>query len=448
MSPVMVWSLPDELFYSSIIRDFMRSGMSVENYNKKIFLSRKSKANPLYTVQLGRLANLYKKDVDEVFLSGTILPYFMIFGNHEYRVKIYDSFSESRNVKRLLNLTNFINNEEDCLKFCSYCYQEDRVDFGVPYWHRSHQYPGMVACGKHECLLISTRVDQDQRGLHFSLPRPGVNGADASIDEVNISRVVDYLISRFVEGDGLNVNRCLREMLFKSGYLSLSGSTRRKVLLRDLLAFSGGFPNVSSGLLPSSEIDYKYVSGIVSPALPQHPFKKFFLLYFLLGDVEKLKESLSTLVEGSVVSSGYSCEDGGLERSPLPDKVYAHNQALMRKHQSRIINAIKSNPSAKRQDIRGACCAAYYYLYNNDRKWFEENMPRKIKARCNGKVDWGERDLELSVVVEGYLSGARRLVSLNELDKAVSGRRWLTRYRHRMPICFSLYLEWLVNVSA
>ncbi len=45
------------------------------------------------------------------------------------------------------------------LKYCHACVIEDRQHLGEPYWHRVHQFPGVIVCPRHQVFLRSVRLD-------------------------------------------------------------------------------------------------------------------------------------------------------------------------------------------------------------------------------------------------------------------------------------------------
>jgi len=53
---------------------------------------------------------------------------------------------------------------EHPLKACTSCMSEDRITHGVPYWHLTHQYPGVVLCPIHGGLLKESIVNRQWSG--------------------------------------------------------------------------------------------------------------------------------------------------------------------------------------------------------------------------------------------------------------------------------------------
>lgn len=55
------------------------------------------------------------------------------------------------------------------LRFCSSCILADQREYGEPYWHRSHQAPGVRVCHLHESWLADSGVAVDTIGARQSL---------------------------------------------------------------------------------------------------------------------------------------------------------------------------------------------------------------------------------------------------------------------------------------
>jgi hypothetical protein len=68
---------------------------------------------------------------------------------------------------------------------------------------------------------------------------------------------------------------------------------------------------------------------------------------------------------------------------------------------NRIIYILRMNPTASRSQVEALAIAEYNWLYRNDGKWLEEQLPLPKPAGDNfkPKVDWLKRDEELSMRV-------------------------------------------------
>ncbi|MCY6957426.1 TnsD family transposase [Clostridium brassicae] len=70
-------------------------------------------------------------------------------------------------------------------------------------------------------------------------------------------------------------------------------------------------------------------------------------------------------------------------------------------YKEHILNTRVTNPTATRTEIRNMCKKEYMYLYRNDKKWLEDNLPLKSKSiNRNKKVDWDKRDIEFVALIK------------------------------------------------
>ncbi|MFZ3422740.1 TnsD family Tn7-like transposition protein [Vibrio harveyi] len=108
-------------------------------------------------------------------------------------------------------------------------------------------------------------------------------------------------------------------------------------------------------------------------------------------------------------------------------------ESLRRKYRCQIVRFINVNPNVSRQEIKRAHEAAYYWLYNHEYTWFETVLPTASKTQHVDRVDWEQRDNELSKQVVKILSNSDRKPSRTELDKLLGGHGWLTSKIDKLP---------------
>ena len=54
----------------------------------------------------------------------------------------------------------------ECMRFCPFCVEEDRSEYGETYWHRLHQLPGVLICSVHLCFLEDSSLEW-KRGIGY-----------------------------------------------------------------------------------------------------------------------------------------------------------------------------------------------------------------------------------------------------------------------------------------
>lgn len=74
----------------------------------------------------------------------------------ESGLKIYQSLlvNDGALAFRHSCLSNFRETEKLTINHCSECAVEDTQNYGVSYWHRIHQIPGIECCPIHNTRLI------------------------------------------------------------------------------------------------------------------------------------------------------------------------------------------------------------------------------------------------------------------------------------------------------
>lgn len=105
--------------------------------------------------------------VDEVLTTLTLRPFFLNMATHP---AIETPVSELVSAKRLsseLGLAALSNSQPHVWRMCEDCIAQDLKTFGVAYWHRTHQLPGVAACLVHGQPLLETRVPYWARQKHF-----------------------------------------------------------------------------------------------------------------------------------------------------------------------------------------------------------------------------------------------------------------------------------------
>jgi hypothetical protein len=112
--------------------------------------------------RLNSQAAIYWGDVESVIHGHTILPVFCPFQS-ESQIAAVESLMRSPSVgsiKYRLGLLTGRFGAEHPLKACLYCMAEDRHAHGVAYWHRTHQWPGILLCPNHGCALSECPINR------------------------------------------------------------------------------------------------------------------------------------------------------------------------------------------------------------------------------------------------------------------------------------------------
>lgn len=190
---------------------------------------------------------------------------------------------------------------EHPLKACVSCMEVDRITVGVPYWHLSHQYPGVVMCPVHEVLLRECLVNRQWSGrfkwvlpseellLSSSLPAP----SDAAVNALRqISHAVLELASY---GKSRCFNPTVVNNVYKEAFKRIGTSSEAVANLATSFAEHGSliqsYPPFYS--LPTSpEKAAAFLAQMSRKARGHcHPLKHLVLITWLFGQFSRFIEA-------------------------------------------------------------------------------------------------------------------------------------------------------------
>jgi hypothetical protein len=97
-----------------------------------------------------------------------------------------------------------------------------------------------------------------------------------------------------------------------------------------------------------------------------------------------------------------------------------------------ITSFIKNNPDCYRKDVKAECNAAFFWCFLNEKKWLNRELPLAIKP-IRQQCDWAARDNEAVIKINEVLIESIRAISITRLDNLIGGKRWLTRFIHKLP---------------
>lgn len=108
-------------------------------------------------------------------------------------------------------------------------------------------------------------------------------------------------------------------------------------------------------------------------------------------------------------------------------------ESLRRKYKCQITRYIQANPDAFRKDIKLRYEAAFYWLYSHCPDWLEAKLPTPQKVLRAERVNWEQRDIDLSEKVLALMSNSNTVFSRSELERMLNARGWLTSKKHKLP---------------
>ncbi|MDR4888384.1 TnsD family Tn7-like transposition protein [Fredinandcohnia sp. QZ13] len=153
----------DELLYSVLSRYHLRSG----NHSfKRTIMELFSIDSLIPTSDLPcNLVELCKNIgflYDPIYLrdNHTLLPYYRPFLKESIVEKVENMMLYEKGSSLHMSLGIMGSNIPfpKNLKYCLDCYNQDQLRYGEPYWHRSHQLPGVYICPIHNSQLVCSDV--------------------------------------------------------------------------------------------------------------------------------------------------------------------------------------------------------------------------------------------------------------------------------------------------
>lgn len=178
------------------------------------------------------------------------------------------------------------------LRFCPRCIEEDRAQYGEPYWHRIHQVPGVMACPVHQVFLESSDIRTLGRGKKEALitAKQAVRQVPARLlDPSNRDHQAHLLIARDaawllqqtgIATDPAETHKRYLVLLFNVSLASYAG----KVHISELQERFQGYhtPALLQALSSGLQRKYCWLRRLAqTPRSAQHPIRHLLLMHFL-----------------------------------------------------------------------------------------------------------------------------------------------------------------------
>jgi hypothetical protein len=271
-------ALPDEILFSRISRHLSITGYRVEQYLKIFIGSSRASIHPFLNAHLLTISKYCSESAIELRQTQTLIPLFSHYVS-EHRKQINNLSLSADDLVRACQLICFREHEVLSLKFCPACAQEDMKSYGVSYWHRSHQIPGIEACYKHRVWLEHQELLQRPHISNQCLPPTTTSSKQSSSLAWQLAKysknVLDKLSNESYKG------RNFIDELIGKGYITASGRLWRTRFSTEMFEFVSKLKYPEKSLLPSSIKDLKYWSLILKNKGNQHPFKHLLLGFWL-----------------------------------------------------------------------------------------------------------------------------------------------------------------------
>lgn len=234
---------PDELVYSWFCRYYVHSGyFSHKMALQELYCNRSDNPSKEFIGNLNpearaEITKMYPLDM--LTLKHTMFPQYARFIPLEQRKSAkYHIGHNSCDIHHLFSVLPRTD-EEQYLRYCPLCAEEDRKQYGEAYWHRKHQIRNMAICTRHSCRLEVTDVAAKSEQSYTFFP------AETSIPDRTAAFICDPERKRFAayledvfdapldfEND-IPVSSILYNGMSRTKYLKPSGRSRYTKMLAD-----------------------------------------------------------------------------------------------------------------------------------------------------------------------------------------------------------------------
>ncbi|MBI1891250.1 MAG: TniQ family protein [Burkholderiales bacterium] len=154
--------LPDELLYSWLAR---LAALNAYHHPREFLLAIVGSSNAVLSVDLPTLLDSMHRRLGDMFpfstpidaiQRGTLYPYHRPFISPDRNEAIVQMLLHEggKGLKTLLGRVANRFGASQPLRYCPACFEADYTRFGVPYWRRVHQLPGVICCVIHATRLL------------------------------------------------------------------------------------------------------------------------------------------------------------------------------------------------------------------------------------------------------------------------------------------------------
>lgn len=392
-------TLPDELLYSVLARYHAYSGNeSYKNSARDFFGSKTVCAVTDLPCHLNKLSiRIPGKAISpyELLNNNTLLPYFKPFLPQERLKQIEEEMLHGDGSSLYMKLglpANGVKNNK-FLRYCHMCVDRDRLRYGIAYWHRAHQLPGVTVCHLHSCLVVNSNIPfASRRNKHeyvsleeAALPDISTIGTNT---EVKIAKYSYYILnSECYLGDGDDKRTIYLARLHELGFVSATGRLRFKLIIESFIECLGENLLKQNGCYIHPTEKHSWLHKVMrKEEFTMHPLRHI-LLHIFLG----LHTPLSA-----------SKREGSLQMSPFGDGPWpCLNKAAIHNGELIVTNCKVTRCSSTGKPVGTFSCMCGFIYSRRGPDKVEEDTYRIGRIREFGDV-WIKRLNEL--IEEGNYS--------------------------------------------
>ena len=291
--------LPDELLYSGFARYQEMFNCSTESLKRNLFGTNKVTAVIDLPGYLGAFVERLPSDsysVDDLIRHHTMLPYHEPFIPASRTILAREALRDghTRGVHLLLSAVHSNLPNPPFLRFCESCASDDLSTYGVSYWHRTHQAPGVLVCPIHETALFNSVVERrlrSDRSTHHTLSEEVVaTGHPVSLPEegekhlLQVAENTSFVLNEgAVVGGPQRLHVRYRHFQHLRGWVDKSGCLQAQGLENAFVEHYGeAFLEVLGTPVPNAGTGDSWVARLLQlPNRPHPPLRHFLIMSFL-----------------------------------------------------------------------------------------------------------------------------------------------------------------------
>lgn len=267
----MIAPYKDELLYSVLARDYIRSGcVNFSNYTRQIYEEPIKKAaniefiNPLKPKIRSQLEEY--KPIEDF----TMYSFYSMFMKDEEKQAALRTVQETEGYYyKSLPIPAPKNGQKRYLRYCPRCAKEDREKYGETYWHQSAQMAGIDICYKHGCYLHDSPIEIAGNKKEDLFPAE----LYAEKEEAKFGKTdTGWILARYTNRLRNNSFKLtvvdFKELLEGTKYITpVSKQMNKKKLLKDILDYYDGIRVNTYLLTEYYQIDKILKGTLIQPTM-------------------------------------------------------------------------------------------------------------------------------------------------------------------------------------
>ncbi|EAM2896173.1 hypothetical protein BKN78_05000 [Salmonella enterica] len=293
----MLWlpkAFPDELLISRMIRFVTLFGWSGLGEIYGLLGSHKRSIHPTMT---GSLKVLISQDIEVsnlILMQQTLAPLFTYcLPNHRDIINNSLISGDSSRALRGCQFPSFGTESSLVLKNCPKCAEADISAYGVSYWHRMHQIPGVSVCAIHRNILNKNICNQRQRLIAGYLPKPLIICELAQEEDFRLAQFSNDFL-QMLSYNQINYPAVMlyRKKLYQKGFITRHGRLRHHNLMNSFCDSIWHSKYTDNSFMPLYKDDYGYLYHLLNSIFSCHPGRHLLFAHWLFHSIDNIQECI------------------------------------------------------------------------------------------------------------------------------------------------------------